>query len=299
MRVAIIDLGTNSVRFDVHSISAKGKPRLLHREKRMIRLGQGVFLKKRMSPAAMLRALQAFDHFQKVAGRLKCKKIVAIGTSVLREAANSADFVKRVRVRTGIELKSISGKEEANLIALGVLANEKLPRGAFALVDIGGGSTEISICRGGAVCFAESFPLGTARLQQVFLQRSPPKAAALRKLRARIHALLDANCMKKRPRISNVVASSGTARALAKLLGEGENAFGLKALSRLVAQMEGMNRAQLLKLPAMEAKRVEMVLAGALLLEEIVSALGAKRVLLSEYALRDGMIEAERKRARA
>ena len=298
MRVAIIDLGTNSVRFDVHLINDKGKTKLLHREKLMIRLGQGVFLKGKIDPDAAERALDAFEHFRRLGQSLKCGKIVAFGTSALREAQDGAAFVEKIRERTGIELRVISGKEEAQLIALGVLQNERPPQGSFALVDIGGGSTEISICRGRKTRFGESFPLGTARLQQVFLKRSPPKAASVQQLRSHIRGLVQEHMRKEKwPGVQSVLASSGTAKAVAKML-DGSKGFSKTELSHLVAEMETMTTTELLDVPGMEAKRVDMVLAGAILLEEILETLGAKRVLLSEYSLRDGIIEEERLLAR-
>jgi exopolyphosphatase/guanosine-5'-triphosphate,3'-diphosphate pyrophosphatase len=289
MRVGIIDLG----------ISEQGKTKLLHREKLMIRLGQGVFLKGRMNPNAVHRALLAFDHFRRVAGNLRCRKIVAFGTSALREAQDSGELLHQVSARTGIDLRVISGKEEAKLIALGVLENEVLPRGAFALVDIGGGSTEISICRVRQVKFGESFPLGTARLQQVFLKRSPPKPASLKQLRGYIRNILQERMEGEAwPQVSQILASSGTARAIAKLLDRKlKEGFTLAELSELVVELSTKTTTQLLDIPGMEPKRVDMILAGALLLEETAVALGARKILLSDYSLRDGIIEEERRLA--
>ncbi len=297
MRVAIIDLGTNSVRFDVHSLD-KGKATLLHREKLMIRLGQGVFVKGRMDPAAIERAVQAFTHFSRVATGLRVRKIVAFGTSALREAQDSGALVEEVRVRTGIELKVISGKEESKLIALGILANEKPPSGRFALVDIGGGSTEISICRGKRLFEGHSFELGTARLQQVFLRRSPPKDRELKRLREYIRNILGQR-MRAWAGAPTVLGSSGTVRAVAKILGNKEASFSVQDLSELVEDMSQMTTTQLLDIPDMEPKRVDMILAGALLLEEICYMLGAKRVIPTEFSLRDGIIEEEIRLARS
>ena len=299
MRVAIIDLGTNSVRFDVHSLGQKGKPKLLHREKLMIRLGQGVFLKGRMDPAATTRALEAFRHFRTLAEAFRVDKMVAFGTSALREAQDSGQFVEVVREQAGIEVKVISGQEEAKLIALGVLANEKVPAGAFALVDIGGGSTEISLCRGKRAVQGESFPLGTARLQQVFLKRNPPKPASLEQLRAYIRNLLGQSMDSGDwPKVPTILGSSGTVRAVAKILGK-KGAFSVKDLSELVAELSRMNASELLDVPGMEAKRVDMIVAGAVLLEEIARALGAKKILSTDFSLRDGILEEESRLARA
>lgn len=292
MRVAIIDLGTNSVRFDVHSLLRNGSTKLLHREKLMIRLGQGVFLKGKMDPAAIERAVQAFRHFRHVADSLGVKRVVAFGTSALREAQDSALFVETVSERTGIHVKVISGKEEAQLIALGVLSNEKLPKTKFALVDIGGGSTEISICRGKKVLFGDSYRLGTARLQQLFLKRSPPKPSSVEQLRGYIRNVLDQRMKVERwPGAEVIVGSSGTVRAIAKLIRKKSEAFSVRDLSFFVSMAQEMTTTQLLDFPGMEPKRVDMILSGAILLEEIALRLGAKKVIPSEFSLRDGIIE--------
>lgn len=290
MRIAIIDLGTNSVRFDVHSLGKKEK--LLHREKLMIRLGQGVFLKGRMSADAIERAVHAFSHFRAVCDNLQVQKIVAFGTSALREAQDSGSLLEVIRERAGIEVKVISGEEEARLIALGILAHETPPKGRFALVDIGGGSTEISFCRGRKVLHGESYPLGTARLQQVFLKKSPPKTTAVKNLRQYIRNILGQSLGARGwPVAPAVIGSSGTVKALAKILGN--KAFSLAQLKDFVADISGMTGAQLLEVPGMEAKRVDMILVGAVLLEEVMIALGAKKVTPTDFSLRDGILEEE------
>lgn len=296
MRVAIIDLGTNSVRFDVHSLGLKGDSKLLHREKLMIRLGQGVFLKGVMDSHAIDRAVVAFDHFRRVADSLRVRKIVAFGTSALREAQNAGVLLERVKAACDIEIKVISGKEEAKLIALGVLANEKLPAQKFALLDIGGGSTEISFCQGKKVLQGDSYPLGTARLQQVFLKRSPPRESSIQQLREYVANILGQR-PGKWPKVSVVVGSSGTAKAVAKILDK--KSFTVKELAALVKKLSSMTTTQLLDVPGMEPKRVDMILAGALLMLEAMEMMGAKRLVPSDFSLRDGIIEEEKRLARS
>lgn len=301
MRVAIIDLGTNSVRFDVHSLAQTGKTKLLHREKLMIRLGQGVFLKGRMDPSAVERTVEAMLHFQEIAEGLRVRKVVAFGTSALREATDATSLVEEVKRRTGIEIKVISGKEEAKFIAQGILANETPPKGRYALVDIGGGSTEVSVCRGAHVNRAHSFPLGTARLQQVFLKRSPPREANVKQMRDYVYNVLTQKMRSERwPGCETILGSSGTVRAVARILDRKKaRSFSVKDLSALVKEMAGMNTTQLLEIEGMESKRVDMILAGATLLEEIALALGAKKILATEYSLRDGIINEEKRLARS
>jgi exopolyphosphatase/guanosine-5'-triphosphate,3'-diphosphate pyrophosphatase len=308
MRLGIIDLGTNSVRFDVHEIQASGQFKNLHREKLMVRLGQGVFIDGRLDESARQRTLQAFLSFRATARELDVQRIVAFGTSALRESVDGAKFISSLRKRTGIDIRIISGEDEARLIALGILKNEPKIQGRCALVDIGGGSTEISVCNGKKVLKSASFELGTARLHQVFLKSSPPKIAKkgedppiskLRKyIRQVMEPVLEADDW---PKVSRIIGSSGTVRALEKIQKRREGqkrakpGFSRRELKVWIREMSLMNTTQLLGIPAMEAKRVDMILAGAILLDEIMAVIGAKKVFSTEYSLRDGILEEERR----
>lgn len=311
MRVGIIDLGTNSVRFDVHQIGPAQRVERLHREKLMVRLGQDVFLTGKLNPDAARRTLQAFESFASTARDLHVNKVIAFGTSALREAADSAKLLERIRKKCGIEVRVISGDEEARLIAQGVLGHEKAPKGLFALVDIGGGSTEISVCRSSGksniVLHAKSFGLGAARLQQVFLKTSPPKPASksdphpIDQLRRYVKSILLPTLITEDwPRVDRVLGSSGTILALAKAgkKNGSRQSFDRKDLKKLITAMSGMTTSQLLGMPGIEARRVDMILAGAILLDEVLEALRAKKVLTTDYSLRDGILDEEIRRYR-
>ncbi|MEK6578783.1 MAG: Ppx/GppA phosphatase family protein [Bdellovibrionota bacterium] len=297
MRIAIIDLGTNSVRFDVHQIDGAKKLRLIHREKLMIRLGQDLFLTGKLNKGAVTRTLHAFDRFKEAAQYMRARKIVAFATSALREASDRNSLLEKIKKRTGIRIRVISGRAEADLIAVGVLNNErKLPR-RFALVDIGGGSTEISVCSPKKILFSHSFELGTARLQQLFLKRIPPSSKGVDSLRKFIRKTLEEQF--KKHHLSNVpliLGSSGTIRALEKIVRKGYNQEFTKGnLSQLVSDMCKMTTTELLGLPEIEARRVDMILSGAILLEECMRSLGAKQIRPTNYSLRDGILHEELK----
>jgi exopolyphosphatase/guanosine-5'-triphosphate,3'-diphosphate pyrophosphatase len=303
VRVGIIDLGTKSVRFDVNQIGPGTRVRKLHREKLMVRLGQNLFLDGKLDPAAIRRTLQAFHSFQRTAADLQVAKIVAFGTSALREAGDSDRLLNAIRNRTGIDVRVISGQEEAQLIAKGIIFNEKaLTKGRYGLIDIGGGSTEISVCRGKEVVHGESFPLGTARLQQVFLKSSPPRVASkkelapVEQLRRYIRSIILPKLISEEwPKVERLLGSSGTIRAIGKIVKKsgGGKAIDLKELKKLVKSMSEMTTTELLGIPGMEARRVDMILAGAILLEECMLMTGAKKVFATEYSLRDGILEEE------
>ena len=178
MRLAVIDLGTNSIRFDVHEISSNRKGlvqhRRLYREKTMVRLGQDLFSAGKLSTEGKRRTLEAAHSFKETMDALHVDKIVAFGTAAVRDASDGEIFLKELEEKTGIHFRMITGAEEASLIAKGILHFEKNPSGIFALVDIGGGSTEVSICKGKKILRSHSFNLGVAKLQQVFLKTQPP-----------------------------------------------------------------------------------------------------------------------------
>ena len=302
MRIGIIDLGTNSVRFDIHAFHPGEPPRLLHREKLMIRLGQKLFLNQRLDHGAMKRAIEAFKSFKHLSHHFRVQKIVAFGTSALREASDSDALIEGILKRTGIDIRVISGEEEAQLIARGILSHEKDLRGKYALIDIGGGSTEISICRDQHVLFSHSFPLGTARLQQLFLphplthknSKNDPKR--ITDLRHYIQSvILPRKIAEKWPKTELIIGSSGTMRVIEKILKKTYNQEGIerKHLRRLVDGMKDMTRAELLKIPGMEPKRVDMILAGAILIEECMDALEIEHIQITHFSLRDGILDRE------
>jgi exopolyphosphatase / guanosine-5'-triphosphate,3'-diphosphate pyrophosphatase len=297
-RLGIIDLGTNSVRFDVQKIGPGNEVRCLHREKQMVRLGEGVFVRGTLDPKATLRAVHAFTRFKAIASDLHVDRIIAFGTSTLREVRDSSQFLTTIKRTTGIDLKIISGEEEAKLIASAILTFEPHATGKYALVDIGGGSTEISTCRGDRIQHCVSFPLGAARLQQVFLKSIPPKKGQgaltpIEELRNYIqHVLLSEMVIQDWPHVKKIIGSSGTIRALSKIMKEklGTKVIHRTELSKLVKQISVMSQAELLSVPGMEPKRTDIILSGAILLEECMNMLGAKVVYPTSFALRDGIL---------
>jgi len=297
MRIAIIDLGTNSVRFDIHQFNPSYEIKRLHREKIMVRLGEGFFLTGKLHGDAIRRTLHAFVKFKHTAEQLGVHRILAFATSALRDARDANVFINLIYKKTKIKLRIISGLEESKLIGLGILKNERIHQKCFALVDIGGGSTETSICVQGKVIRSHSFQLGTARLQQLFLKNTPPHPKDVDRLREFIRRLIQLKTSSEKwPKVKLVVGSSGTIRALIKIF---KKIFGHEWIERgelqaLIQLMTPMKAAELLKIPGMEAKRIDLILAGAILLDECMGVLGADRVKPTEYSLRDGILEEQK-----
>ncbi|MBS1958707.1 MAG: Ppx/GppA family phosphatase [Bdellovibrionales bacterium] len=304
MRLAIIDLGTNSIRFDIHEVHATKsgtiQHRRLYREKAMVRLGQNLFIDGRLAEESKRRTLEAVHSFRETLDALQVTKTIAFGTAAVRDASDGEAFLKEIEDQTGIEFRVISGAEEASLIAKGVMELEDTPKGAFALVDIGGGSTEISICKGNKVLHSESFNLGVAKLQQVFLKTQPPTEAkkgqtdAVTQLRNFIKSVVVPKMMIERwPRVERIIGSSGSVIALAKLAKKDKDSaknFSRKELGKIVGSIRYKTSAELLSMKGMEPKRVDLILAGAVLLDELAQLMSAKEIRPTEFALRDGIL---------
>ncbi len=298
MKIAVIDLGTNSVRFDIYELNNDLSVELVFRKKNMVRIGEEVFQTHKLSIEAMNRASEAIKSFSKLILEKKVERVIAFSTCALREAKNAKVFKERVKNETGIDLKIISGKEESRLISKAILSNEFFPKlnGIYALVDIGGGSTEISFCYKQIVLKQESLPLGSSRLSQLF-ELTPSSSKSRKELKEHVSKVF----IKLFPQdlwasVSGLVCSSGTAKAFIKIA----NAQGLSTdplkvsdLSEIVNDIKRLSKKEILSYPGMDAKRVDIILAGGLLLKQIAYLTKAKKIYYSEFNLRDGIIEQE------
>lgn len=319
-RLAIIDLGTNSIRFDVHEFRLKEGTKhhftsvCIHRDKRMIRLGQDLYLRGTLHPEAKARATLALKVFAEKARRFGVSQINAFATSALRDARDRNAFLRQVRSELGIQLKILSGKQEAKLIALGILKNEpKLPKN-FVIVDIGGGSSEIIWCKGREILDYNSFKLGSTRLHQVYFQAIPPSREAVSQLRQDIakalHRALQSSLqssLQPSEKTPLLVGSSGTGRVISAIaaLARGQekklkksalrsiSVQDLKAYSKRICKM---TLPELLTIPTVTAQRADLLPAGVLLLEEIAKAIHAKKIRSTDYSLRDGLLSQELER---
>ena len=159
-RVGFIDLGSNSSRLTVVECDRRGRVTVLNRVKSMVRLGEGAFETKELQPQAMQRALSCLSDFAQVCRTYGVSEVVAVGTAALRVATNSMDFVNQVKQKTGFDLQVISGEEEARLIRVGIWDSLPKTKDAFLFIDIGGGSTEISVSSREKISFLESLNIG-------------------------------------------------------------------------------------------------------------------------------------------
>jgi exopolyphosphatase/guanosine-5'-triphosphate,3'-diphosphate pyrophosphatase len=297
-RFAAIDIGSNSIHMVVVEPDGAGSYRVLAREREMVRLGKSALADGALSRRARRDGLEALLKMTTLARLKGAADVVAVATSAVREAGNGKDFLAQVKALTGLDVRLLSGEEEARLVYLAVRDAVDLGGGLAVLVDVGGGSTEWSVTRAGQLRQACSVRLGSLRLAAT-LDGDPPSTAALERLRRRIRKEIEPLPVP-RP-LDRLVATSGTAICcgdLADALAGRERplaAGGLrelksKELAAVVAHLRTLRRAEIAALPAVGGPRSESILAGAVLLEELARHAGADRLLLCDRALREGLV---------
>src|SRR5215510_13555215 len=187
MRVAAIDIGTNSIHMIVVQIRPDLSFEVIDREKEMIRLGAGGLDGRALTGDAMHAALQVLSKFRRLAESHRVDEVIAVATSATREAENGGEFLNAVTDQTGIRPRVISGTEEARLIHTAAVYGVSVPRDVAVVIDIGGGSVEVTRGSGAAMEAGRSFKLGVIRLTERFIRTDPLEARDERKLTRHIH----------------------------------------------------------------------------------------------------------------
>jgi len=297
-RIAAIDIGSNSIHMIVVEADGAGGYRVLARERDMVRLGKSALGRGALSARAMRRGLEALLKMSTLARLKGARRVLAVATSAVREAANGDAFLAQVKALTDIEVRKLSGAEEGELIFRAVRHAIDLGGGTAVMVDIGGGSTEWCVARGGRLRAVRSLKLGSLRLAGA-LDGDPPTTAELERLRRAVRAAL----ARVRPpaRVGLFVATSGTAGCCGDLVDHfgrhpdraaagGLRELRLRDLEELVARLRAMTRREIAALPPVGPLRAESILAGAVLLEELARHAGIGRIHLCDRALREGLV---------
>ncbi len=301
MRIAAIDIGTNSL----HMIVVRVRPDLsfevIDREKEMVRLGAGGLDGRALTPEAMHAALQVLSKFRRLAESHKVDEIIAAATSATREAENGGEFLSAITAQTGIRPQVISGTEEARLIHLAAVYGVSVPTDVAVVVDIGGGSVEITRGTGPNVDVGRSFKLGVIRLTEHFVKTDPIAPRDERKLVKHIAAELGEYLDEiAAAGYERVIGTSGTilslgAMAAAERGGAGDaplrnRRISAKQLRRLRHAVVEVDLEKRLRIPGLEPRRADLSVAGAILLDTIVKRLGAAEITLCDLSLREGLV---------
>ncbi|HXW67102.1 MAG TPA: Ppx/GppA phosphatase family protein [Thermoplasmata archaeon] len=294
--IGVIDVGSNTARFVAFEASASGCVRPVYETKEAPRLGSGTGPDGRLSSSAMERGAAAVERFSRAVRTLGISRTLAVATSAVRDAPNGAEFVRRVERSTGVLLRVISGAEEARYAYLGVASAWVLDNDLVC--DLGGGSLQLAETRGGRLQNSVSVPLGALRLSQRYLEHDPPKRKEVEELREYVRetlaSVLDA-FGGKRYRLFGI---GGTVRSLARAAIELRDYpiqrvhgyplwdHDLESLAELLGEMPAPKRRAV---PGIGPDRADVVIAGLVVLRELLRATGAERITVAGTGIREGI----------
>ncbi|MBV8600417.1 MAG: Ppx/GppA family phosphatase [Candidatus Eremiobacteraeota bacterium] len=302
MRLGAIDVGTNSIHLIVVEVDPESlSTSTVFKAREMVRLGADDALERgTLGKRAMSRAVEAIARFVRLARERGAERIRAVATSAVREAQNGKEFALEVRRLCGISLEILDEREEARLIYLGVARNFPIYERLACIIDIGGGSTEFIVADDRRAYLLESVKLGSLRLYDAYLRGDEPPYPRYPQLVAQIHTLLEPVARRLREFDCDVfIGTSGTIMGLGmldaaergdRLLNIHGHVVTLERLRALQARMLALGESGRRALPGMNARRADIIVAGAAILIEALGGIGAREIVVSQHALREGVV---------
>jgi exopolyphosphatase/guanosine-5'-triphosphate,3'-diphosphate pyrophosphatase len=296
LKLAAIDIGSNSIKLLVVKVEAASDSfTVLASEREIIRLGHETLVKGHISSAALLRATACLKRFRATAEEHGAEKIAVVATASVREANNSNDFVSSVEKDTGLRVEILSGIEEARLIGLAASQGCTAKGVASLNIDIGGGSTEISIFHEGEPIILRSIKLGAVGLTDRFIRSNPPAPDELNELRTEVRVSLQTPAIELREHSwQHTTATSGTALTIGAALNHtappASTTVNLIDLQKLNATLAALSIAERQRVAGLSPQRADIIVAGGLVLEEVMSALGIESLRTCDWSLREGVI---------
>jgi exopolyphosphatase / guanosine-5'-triphosphate,3'-diphosphate pyrophosphatase len=298
MRIAVVDLGTNSTRLLVAQVE-NGRVEELDRRTRITRLGQGVDSSGRLAQEAVDRVFEALDEYKRQIDRHAADTVVALATSAVRDSENGDEFRARMKERYGFDARTISGDEEARLTFLGATSARTDVDDPTLVIDIGGGSTEFVVGRpGGDPDFHVSTQAGSVRQTERHVHDDPPGEGQLEELREEVRGIIEDNVPEAtREAVTRGIAVAGTATQLAAIDQELETydaeqvhgyALELEACRRILDRIAAVPLEERRAVTGMHPDRAPTIVAGAAILVTAMTAFGLERVETSETDILHG-----------
>jgi exopolyphosphatase/guanosine-5'-triphosphate,3'-diphosphate pyrophosphatase len=304
--LSAIDLGTNSV----HMVVVKINPALpafniVDVEKATVRLGERCPQTGQLTIEAMGRAIAALRRCMEIAQAWKAEQTLAVATSAVREAPNGKDFLLRIESELGLKVNLISGQEEARRIYLGVLSGIEFEGNPHLIIDIGGGSTELILADEQRPRHLSSTKVGAVRLTAEFVKSDPIDARDFERLQAYVKGMFEwpMDSLKKKIKSGEtikMVGTSGTIESLIRIDAYGQQGnspaslhgyiLTLERLRAIIQKLKRLSYAERCRIPGMSEKRAEIILAGAVILQEAMTMVGMTELTTCERALREGIV---------
>ena len=300
--VSFIDIGTNSIRLLVVRLNPNQSYTVLSRQKQQVRLGEGEFEEDEILPEAMDRAVTVCKKFLDLARTFSCEEFVAVATAAVREAGNKNDLLNRLRHEAQLDVRVISGREEARLIYMGVASGTHLEGRRALFLDIGGGSTEIAVGDQQQYHYLGSFRMGAIRLTNRYSeasQQGPVPPGLYKTIQQDVRNTIGYDVQKiRRLNCDLAIGSSGTVLNLAEIAarmppGTGDGGAGELSYRRLKKSAErlcSLSLEERRKVPGMNPERADIIVAGAAILETLMKELGIAGIRITNRGLQDGLL---------
>ncbi len=293
---AAVDIGANSVRLKIARLLRR-RLTTLHEDREVTRLGEAVFASGMLAPQAIAQTIRVLQRFHRAAQKYGADAVRVVATSALRDARNGATFLEWARAATGWRVEVISGLDEARLIHLGILSSGmRLPSGPVLLMDLGGGSCELTVSRKGHIRETVSLPLGAVRLTREFLLHDPPKRYEVERMRGYVAEEVARVTEKiSSARVRLMLATSGTASAMAVHLADAKGThqgrmMTQKSVLKLAAKLARLDQQERQRLPGIGPKRAQIIIAGVTVFAELMQRCGLRGFRYSPLGLRDGVL---------
>ena len=300
VRLAAIDIGSNSIRQIIADVSHDGRIKVLDEMKAAPRLGAGVDRAGRLSEESMQHALEALQRMATLASQYGATKVEAVATSAVRDAANGRQFLDAVRRQTGLRARLLHGEEEAHLAFRSALAHFDLARGRAVVMDIGGGSLELAMSADGLLDRLVSMPFGAIRMTEQFLGPTPHRKQ-LRKLRAHVREHVREVLPLRDWRGAQLIASGGTFTNLAGIYlyrqGTASAAGRVHAtrvpreeLEHIIDLLQACSAEERAQVRGLNVGRSDIILGGLAVAAEVMARLDARELIVSNYGIREGLL---------
>jgi len=299
VRIAAIDIGSNSIRQIIADVAPDGTIRVIDEMKAAPRLGAGVAQTGRLRESAMRDALDALARMAILSKQMGVSRADAVATSAVRDAENGAEFIASVREVTGVRVRILDGDEEARLSYNSALAHFDLGTGRSVVMDIGGGSLELTLSAAGLIDGLISLPFGAIRLTEEFLGANPSRSE-LRALRQHVRKGLRDQVSRKAWHGAQVIGSGGTFTNLAGIIlsrhgiARGHGVHGTivtrAELEHVIDLLLDLSPSERLTLPGLNPGRADIILAGLAVAAEVLARLDTRDLAVSAYGIREGLL---------
>lgn len=302
MRIAVIDCGTNTFNLIIIELSGKKKYEKLYSTRIAVKLGEGAINKGYIARAAFLRGIEAISIFKQKFEEYKVDKVLAFATSAIRDASNGEEFVKEISEKFSIEILTIDGNREAELIYLGIREAVKLGDHVSLIMDIGGGSNEFILANDQEIFWKQSFNIGAARLLEKFQHSNPITAKEKNEiemyLKEQLQPLLEAS---KKIVPVELVGSSGAFESLVEMIhgelgGEPltpdktEYEPDLNAHFKISEMVKSSTLEERKKIRGLLPIRFDMIVISCIMVDLILNLLQFKKMRVSTYSLKEGAL---------